>query len=76
LRRGGGIRGKKHKRRALLKKAATLEVEVERREGVNFINALQAAFSRADPKSVKKTHNLTVFLRIWDLGESKLLIGS
>jgi len=29
--------------------------------GVNFINILRAAFVRADPKSVKKTDNLTVF---------------
>jgi len=29
--------------------------------GVNFINILPAAFSLADPKSVKRTVNLTVF---------------
>ncbi len=35
--------------------------------GVNFINVLWAALTRADPKSTKKTDNLTVFLCIWDL---------
>jgi len=28
---------------------------------VNFINVLTAAFTCADPKSIKKTNNLTVF---------------
>ncbi len=32
--------------------------------GVNFINIIQAAFARADPKSAKKTDNLTVFFAI------------
>ena len=32
--------------------------------GVNFINILQAAFAHADPKSVKNTDNLTVFLAL------------
>jgi len=30
-----------------------------RKVGVNFINVLRAALVRADPKSVKKTDNLT-----------------
>jgi hypothetical protein len=29
--------------------------------GVNFINISRAAFTRIDPKSTKKTNNLTVF---------------
>jgi len=29
--------------------------------GVNFINIIQAAFARADPKSAKNTNNLIVF---------------
>jgi hypothetical protein len=33
--------------------------------GINFINVLQAAFTRADPESLKKTDNLTVFFLIW-----------
>ncbi len=32
---------------------------------VNFINVLRAVQARADPKSIKKTHNLTVFFGIW-----------
>jgi len=32
--------------------------------GVNFTNNLQAAFTRADPKSTKKTDNLTVFFAL------------
>jgi len=35
--------------------------------GVNFINILQAAFTHADTESSKKTDDLTVFLRLWDL---------
>ncbi len=34
--------------------------------GVNLINVLHKAFKHADPKTTKKTDNLT-FLRIWDL---------
>jgi len=30
--------------------------------GVNLTNILEAAFTRADPKSAKKMVNLTVFL--------------
>jgi len=41
---------------------------------VNFINILQAAFTRADSKNAKKTDNLTVFLHFWDLRVQKLLI--
>jgi len=29
--------------------------------GLNFINVLRTAFTRADPKSVKDTDDLTVF---------------
>ncbi len=32
--------------------------------GVNFINILQADFTRADPKSAKKIDNLTVFFTL------------
>ena len=32
--------------------------------GVNFTNILQAAFTRADPKSAKKLLNLTVFFAL------------
>ncbi len=35
--------------------------------GVDFINALLAAFAFEDPKSAKKSDNLTVFLRFQDL---------
>ncbi len=35
--------------------------------GVIFINVLQAAFTSTDPKSAKKTDNLTVFLGFRDL---------
>ena len=35
--------------------------------GVNFTNILREAFMRADPKSIKKLLNLTIFLRFWDL---------
>jgi len=35
--------------------------------GVNFINALQAAFAWADPKSAKETVKLSGFLRFRDL---------
>ncbi len=42
---------------------------------VNFINILQAAFARTDPKSVIKTDNLIVFfLRFQDLQVQKLLV--
>jgi len=36
----------------------------EKRQGVNFINVLRAAFTRTDPKSVKKTDDLTVFFAL------------
>ncbi len=36
-------------------------------QGVNFINVLHTAFMRVEPKSVKKTVKLSVFLRFWDL---------
>jgi len=35
--------------------------------GVNFINVLRAAFLKSDPKSAKKTENMTVF---WGLSGS------
>jgi hypothetical protein len=41
---------------------------------VNFINVLQATFMREDPKSTKKTNNLTVFWGFWDLLAKKLLL--
>ena len=37
------------------------------RLGVNFTNILRAAFMRPDPKSAKKTVNLSSFLRFQDL---------
>jgi len=38
---------------------------------VNFINVLRAAFVQADPKSVKKTDNLTVFYTLLGSEHSK-----
>jgi len=38
--------------------------------GVNFINFLQSAFARADPKCTKKTYNLTVFFTL--LGSERI----
>jgi len=35
--------------------------------GLNFINVLRTTFTRVEPKSVKKTVKLSVFLRFWDL---------
>jgi len=35
--------------------------------GGDFTNIQLAAFLQADPESTKKTDNLTVFLRFWDL---------
>jgi len=32
-----------------------------RHNGVNFINVLRAAFAHSDPKSTKKTDNMTAF---------------
>jgi hypothetical protein len=32
--------------------------------GVNFINVLRAAFAPVEPKSAKKTNNLTVFFAL------------
>ena len=37
------------------------------RGGVNFTIILRAAFTRADPKSTKKTVKSSSFLRLWDL---------
>jgi len=34
------------------------------KSGVNFINVLIAAYTRADPESAKKTDNLTVFFAL------------
>jgi len=42
--------------------------------GVNFINFLHKAFTRADPKSAKKTYSLTVPLCFGDLHVYKLLV--
>jgi hypothetical protein len=46
------------------------------RAGVNFINVFRAAFVCEEPKSVKKTAKLSVFLRFWDLHVQKLRIKS
>ncbi len=43
--------------------------------GVNFINILRAAFAHAEPKSVKETVKLLVFLGYWDLRVQKLCIN-
>jgi len=43
------------------------ENEIDTWPGVNFINILRAAFELEDPQSAKKTNNLTIFLRFWDL---------
>ncbi len=45
---------------------------VLQRHSVNFINVFCAAFTHADPKSVKYTDNLTEMLRFWDLRAKKL----
>jgi len=42
--------------------------------GVNFINIIGEAFTRADPKSTKKTFNCQSLLRFWDLCAQKLLV--
>jgi len=47
---------------------------VRSKPGVNFINIPQVAFKCTDPESAKKTDNLTVFLRFWDLSAQKLLV--
>jgi len=39
--------------------------------GVNFINVLLAAFSCADPKSLKRLYNLTVFFTLLCLARAK-----
>ncbi len=39
--------------------------------GVNFIHILFAAFANAEPKSVKETVNLSIFLHFWDLHVQK-----
>jgi len=39
--------------------------------GVNFINTIQAAFMSANPKSVKKTVKLSIYLCFWDLCSQK-----
>jgi len=39
--------------------------------GVNFINVLQAAFERTDPKSAKNTDNLIVFFALLGSASSK-----
>ena len=43
--------------------------------GVNFINVLHAAFACVDLKSVKKTVELSVFLRFDDLRAQKLPVN-
>ncbi len=43
-----------------------------RRTGVNFINILRAAFMHADPESVKKIDNLTVFFTL--LGSARVKV--
>ncbi len=42
--------------------------------GVNFINVLQAVFTKADPERAKETIKLSVFLWFWYLGVQKLLV--
>jgi len=42
---------------------------------VNFINILRAAFACADPKSAKKTDNLTVFFLLSISGRVKAVHG-
>ena len=41
----------------------------------NFSNILCATFTHADPKSAKKTVNLSNFLRFWDLHTYKLCVN-
>jgi hypothetical protein len=42
--------------------------------GVNLIKNLRKAFEHAEPKSVKKTVMLSIFLRFWDLRTQKLWV--
>ena len=44
---------------------------VPKRPGVNFTNILQAAFTRADPKSAKKTVKLSSFFALFGSGHIK-----
>ncbi len=55
-------------------KKAAGKMLVKSTPGVDFTNILRAAFPRVDPKSAKKTYNLTVFLCFWDLCAQKLLV--
>jgi len=41
-----------------------MQFEVAKQPGANFINVLQAAFQRTDPKNAKKTVKLSVFYTI------------
>ncbi len=43
--------------------------------GLNFINVLCTAFTWVEPKRVKKTVKLSVFLRFWDLHVQKLHVN-
>jgi len=45
------------------------------RAGLNFINILRTAFMRLEPKSIRKTVKLSVFLHFWDLRAQKLLVN-
>jgi hypothetical protein len=41
---------------------------------LNFINVLQAAFAPADPKSAKKSYNLTVFFVLLGSASIKVVL--
>ncbi len=49
-------------------------ISVPSSSGVNFINVLWAAITRADPKSAKKTENLTIFFCTFGICTRKKLL--
>ena len=53
-----------HFRSCVLKAAAGPACKKGRRQSVDFINVLSAAFTLADPKSAKKLLDLTVFFAL------------
>jgi len=54
-----------------LAQKAACKMLVKLTSSVNFINVLQATFTHADPKSPKKTYNLTVFFALSGSGGIK-----
>ena len=54
---------------------AALRTLMKLTPGLNFINVLRTAFSHVEPKSVKKTVKLSVFLRFRNLRAQKLRVN-